>query len=351
MDNYNYLSNLQAVNSANNDFKFPKPESIGEQFKEEALKTVSVPAGVKLVEDSLKPLTSQALKAVGVSKNITKAYREGGLTKAINQKVLENRKLKSNIKDNVQTEKNTVLEDQKPISDLPDFDDDPENVPQRLLSDPEDNIVNNANDYFDDNISSNIFDDLDDEPTIVDAGDNSLLDPSGNVLRQGEDLASDFRLNAEGRLEGIVSDGARGFNPDLDVQPGFRVLADVTRGPELDETALTDTNAIKNSISSRMSDASSNFKNISSDVNEADKVADTAENVASDVSKVGKVAGELGTLTEESTAGDDIPVVGEIVTGVLGLATLGASIASLFKKKHHPPPQVMASSGFQAGIN
>ena len=344
MDNYNYLSNLQAVNSANNDFKFPKPGSISEKFKEEALKTISVPAGVKLVEDSLKPLTSQALKAVGVSKNVTKAYREGGLTKALNQKVLENRKLKAKLKDNVQPE-----EDAKATySDLKDFDEDPESVPSRL--DPEDNVENTANDYFDDGINPNLFDNIDEEPSIIDATDNSLLDPMGNVIRQGEDVAPDFRLNSEGRLEGILNDGERGFNPDLGMQPGYKVLADVTRGPELDDTALTDTNAIKSSLTNRLSDASSNFKSIGSDVNEADKVLNTTENVVGDVSKVGKVAGELGTLTEESTAGDEIPIFGELVTGVLGLATLGASLATLFKKKHHPPPQVIASSGFQAGI-
>lgn len=381
-DSYKYMSDLQAVNSANNNFKLPKPEKMIDQVKNDLVRDIGIPTGVDFLKDSIQPLAEKALSSLGIDKDVVKTFQKDGLSKAVNKQLMKTGKKVAKVVDNVSNTiddaksqvkgvKNTV---QKAVQDretqrtssLPDFEDDPENVP--------------TSSYFDDGINSLdddtqpfTMDDIDDDDLdIQDAATNDILDPAGNVLKTGvEDASSDFRLSSTGRL----------FDVNQNIDPSYKVMADMMRTPQLDESAMNETASIRNSISHRLTDSSaseSQAENTTSDASKAVNTASSDANAASDVSsdvneaksitsdvdKAGSITKdvestgeniakdalpELENLDEGSAALDEVPIVGELISGVLGLATIGASIGSLFKKKHTEAPVAQSSLGTQFG--
>lgn len=87
-----------------------------------------------------------------------------------------------------------------------------------------------------------------------------------------------------------------------------------------------------------------------------DETAETAQETATATGEAAEEAGEgaaegaLAEVTEASTALDEIPILGPAVTAVLGLATLGTSIASIFDFGHHRHNHQITNPSQQFGV-
>lgn len=85
----------------------------------------------------------------------------------------------------------------------------------------------------------------------------------------------------------------------------------------------------------------------------AEQAQETAEASGEGIAEEGAEAGAeagLAEATEASTALDEIPVVGPLATAVLGLATLGTSLASVFDFGHHRHHHQLSNPSQQFGI-
>jgi hypothetical protein len=173
------------------------------------------------------------------------------------------------------------------------------------------------------------------------------------------------------------------LDDDPTIKPGYSLLRDITSRKTVDSTKSVKAEELSKETPSINDEELSNQPNVNDEelsnqptvtadetptlndtvVNTADSVVEdttkTVGNVAGDagkvegdVNKAGKVLKTLEKLDGDTDELDDVPVVGEVLGGLLGIATLGAGLASLFKKRHHPPAfQSHAQASTQFGID
>lgn len=181
-------------------------------------------------------------------------------------------------------------------------------------------------------------------------------DEDGDVFEDAREPAEEVQRDPDFTNEEFQPRAPEGTDSDFFAQMGGR--APVARDSTAGITEAEDGSArIGQGGSSAVTDTSQDASKVAQGVAETDKSGEALTDTANTITKTSEgtdgAEGALGTLTAESSAGDDNPV-GLALTAVLGVATL---FAGLFIHPHHNVVVQQAQKiipnnfGVQAGLN